>query len=150
MYGDLTTIQTRLSEQMLVILTASASAPGQIDQTVIDRASAEADGLVDFHLRGRYPLPLPDPVPPVLQGWWLDLVVNALYKGRPEAGAVPQSVIDADKTARAMLATLRDGKGELYDQTDTTSTPVPEASGIVAHMPPRYFGGPGGMLEKYR
>lgn len=149
MYGTLDLIKTRLSEQMLIILTASRNFPENIDETVIDRAGAEADGLLDFHLRGRYPLPLPASVPPVLLGWWLDLVVFSLYKGRPEAGAMPDSVIASEKTARAMLKDLRDGKGELYDPTDATAPIVPEASKIVASTPDKIFGGPGGMLERY-
>jgi phage gp36-like protein len=149
MYGTLDLVKTRLSEQMLIILTASKDAPGLIDETVVDRAGAEADALIDFHLRGRYPLPLPDPVPPVLIGWWLDLVVAGLYKGRPESGVMPDSAISAEKTARLMLKDLRDGKGELYDRTDATGPVVVEPSRVMASSSPKIFGGPGGVLERY-
>ncbi len=149
MYGDLDLIKTRLSEQMLIILTASKAVPNAIDETVINRAGAEADGLINFHLRGRYPLPLPEPVPPELLGWWLDLVVNNLYKGRPESGDVPDSVTVADKAARGILKDLREGKGELYDKTDTTGPVVNEPSGTIATAPAKIFSGPGGMLERY-
>ena len=149
MLGSVELIKTRMSEQMLIILTASREVPGQIDETVIERAGAEADGLIFFHLRGRYPLPLPEPHPPELLGWWQDLVVNALYKGRPEAGDVPESVTIANKEARAMLKDIRDGKGELYDKTDTTGPVVTEPSRIEVAAPAKTFGGSGGILERY-
>jgi phage gp36-like protein len=149
MLGTIDLVKTRLSEQMLIILTASRAVPGQIDETVIERAGAEADGLIFFHLRGRYPLPLPEPVPPELFGWWLDLVVNALYKGRPEAGEVPESVLVANKEARAILKDIRDGKGELYDKTDTTGPIVEEPSRIEVSTSAKTFGGSGGLLESY-
>lgn len=149
MYGTLDLIRTRLSERMLIILTAAPGFPNQIDEAVINRAGTEADGLINFHVRGRYPLPLPEPVAPEVLGWWLDLVVNNLFKGRPEAGDVPESVTIADKAARAILKDIRDGKGELYDLTDTTGPAVAEPSRIEVGTPAKEFGGAGGLLERF-
>jgi phage gp36-like protein len=49
----------KFGQQMMLDLTDRASPPaGEIDATVVDRALADADALINGYLKGRYQLPL--------------------------------------------------------------------------------------------
>ncbi|UGA45960.1 DUF1320 domain-containing protein [Bradyrhizobium quebecense] len=87
----------RYGTDMLVDLTDRASPPaGAIDASVVARALADTDAMIDGYLKGRYKLPL-DAAPPTLR----DLAeVIAIYKLHRDTAAdkIRQDYQDALKT----------------------------------------------------
>lgn len=72
----------RFGEEELIQLTDRGNL-GVINATVVSRALADADALINGYLVGRYTLPLATPVPDVLERLACDIARYSLY----EAGA---------------------------------------------------------------
>lgn len=70
----------RYGEPMLVELTDRAEPPtGEIDASVVDRALADTDALIDGFLKGRYQLPLAQ-TPPLVVDLALAIAVYKLHR----------------------------------------------------------------------
>lgn len=92
-----------------LLLLADRDGDGVADVAVIAQAIAEADGIVDLHVRGRYAVPL-SPVDGVIVPIVCDIARRALYGNATE---VPESVSDADKAARELLRQIAKGEVDL-------------------------------------
>lgn len=99
---------TRFGKAQLVLI-ADRDQDGEPDPLVIDGAIADASGVVDMFVRGRYALPL-SPVDPAIAVIVGDLARRNLYG---DATEVPESVLAADKAARRQLELIADGKAQL-------------------------------------
>lgn len=88
-----------------LLLIADRDGDQMPDAAVVDKALADASGIVDLHLRGLYALPL-SPVPPEIVPIVCDLARRMLYGNATE---VPDSVMAADKAARDLLKLMANG-----------------------------------------
>lgn len=99
-YCTLAQLTERYGEPMLIELTDREDPPaGVVDASVVDRALADTDAMIDGYLLGRYVLPLAE-TPPLI----IDLAqMIAVYKLHR---AVAADKITADY--RQAITTLRD------------------------------------------
>lgn len=114
-YAALSDLIARFGELELIQLTDAAT-PGIVDETVVARALADAEALVDGHLGGRYSLPLAT-VPPVLAGAVCDIARARLYKD-----VVPEAVENRHDAALTYLRQLGQGKITLGASPEPAST----------------------------
>jgi phage gp36-like protein len=120
-YSDLTTLQQRMPEQVIIDLTDDQHT-GLVNEDPVDRAIADADTEIDSYLAGRYPVPV-DPASALLQRLSLDLSVEILYGRRPDLD-MPEAVKTAAKNARALLARIAAKDAHLpgVAEADTSGT----------------------------
>ena len=107
MYCTVSDIESRLSPHHLIEL-ADDDNDGAADSPVVEAAIADADSLIDAHLRARYVLPF-DPAPALLRKISADLAVDTLFARRRES-ASPRHAERA-QAARDLLAAI--SRGEL-------------------------------------
>lgn len=89
----------------LVALSDRADPPtGQIDTSVIDKALAGADAQINGYLAGRYALPLSE-TPDLVRDIAVALAIYDLHRYE-----TPELVREKQKTARAQLKDIADGK----------------------------------------
>lgn len=99
-YTTLADLTQRYGDRMIVALTdRGAMATGAVDATVVDKAIAEADAVIDGYLASRYALPV-SPVPALLGDVALAIVIWKLHV------AAPDPKIEADY--KDALKVLRD------------------------------------------
>lgn len=99
-YATLADLTQRYGDRMIVALTdRGAMATGAVDATVVDKAIAEADAVIDGYLASRYALPV-SPVPALLGDVALAIVIWKLHV------AAPDPKIEADY--KDALKVLRD------------------------------------------
>jgi phage gp36-like protein len=75
-------IVEQLDEDILEQLTDDAGA-GDVDDSVVDRAIADADAEVDAYCMGRYTVPL-SPVPAMIRRISVDMAIYHLYSRRSD------------------------------------------------------------------
>lgn len=98
----------RFGQEELVELTDRADPPaGVIDATVVTRALADADALIDGYVAARYDLPLPS-TPALLTNLAADIARHKLYKDDPT-----EAVEAALKAAIALLRDIAAGRARL-------------------------------------
>lgn len=103
-YATLDQLTARYGEGMLVMLTDRGIVPrGVIDDTVVDRALADADAVIDGYLAGRYVLPLAA-VPPLVAQLAAQLTIWNLHVTTPEA-----KITDEKDAAIAQLKDIAKG-----------------------------------------
>ena len=128
-------LESILSDRSLMAL---AGKDGQVDQELLERINADVASEIDGYLRGVYPLPLAEPVDPLLSTICGDVMKFRLYKRRDEK-AMPDTVISMYKLA---LSKLKD----IQLRTIVLAVPVPEgepAAGmgtVKYHTPTQKFG----------
>ncbi len=83
MYCTVNDIEARIDPRHLAEL-ADDNRDGLADTATIEAAIADADALIDTHLRARYAVPF-DPAPDVLRRISCDLALSALFARRREA-----------------------------------------------------------------
>jgi phage gp36-like protein len=101
-------------------LYADRNGDGALDADVLAAVIAEADAVVDLHVRGKYALPL-SPVEPIITSIVCDLARRNLYGNATE---VPDSVMSADKAARDLLKSISKGETLLAAAPPSPSDPV--------------------------
>lgn len=72
----------RFGEEELIQLTDRENL-GVVNATVVSRALADADALINGYLIGRYTLPLATPVPDVLERLACDIARYSLHEFKP-------------------------------------------------------------------
>ena len=123
MYATRQDLVDRFGAAELTQLTDRVNRPAAvIDDTIVDRALADASALIDGYLTARYTLPL-SPVPSSLTRVCCDLARFFLWgKAAEKDGPV-------DRANTAAIAWLRDvGRGTVQ-LVASTGAPAPEASG---------------------
>lgn len=99
---------------------------GSIDAASIARAIDDATAEINSALEGRYSLPLPLPVAPLITRMCCDIARYCLYDK-----AVSQVVRTRYEDAKDLLKRLSAGERQLG--TDTAETPPTETSDLVYH-----------------
>lgn len=101
-------------------LYADRNGDGVADADVLAAAIADATGVVDLHVRGKYSLPL-SPVDPIITSIVCDVARRNLYGNATE---VPESVLKADKDARDLLKSIAKGETTLAAAPASPSDPA--------------------------
>lgn len=100
-YATLDQLTDRYGLAMLVDLTDRAEvATGEVDAAVVARALADADALIDGHLRDRYALPLAA-VPELIGTLAAQIAIWNLHLGEPNA-KIAEDYRQALKTLEAI------------------------------------------------
>lgn len=122
-YTTLADLTARFGDRMIVALTdRGGMATGAIDTTVVDKAIAEADAVIDGYLARRYAIPV-SPLPPLLGDLALAIVIWKLHLGAPD----PK--VEADY--KEALRTLRDiSAGVITLSAAGVTAPEQGASGV--------------------
>jgi phage gp36-like protein len=113
-------IVEKLPEDVLIGLTDDAGI-GAVDDSVVDRAIADADATIDAHCGKRYTVPL-STVPPMIRQVSVDLAIFNLYARRDIDP--PDVRKDKYKEALRFLEKVLGGRIDLG-----AATPVPTNSG---------------------
>lgn len=125
----------RFGEPEILQLTDRLDPPvGAIDDTVLNEALDDADGMVDSYLAGRYALPLAS-VPKILKRYACDIARFFLWKDN--AGeTVRRAYEDAQKFLKAVAS------GSVSLGLDAANQPVAvDAGGVSFNESRREFGG---------
>lgn len=132
MYATSQNLIDRFGQAELVQLTDRAiPATGVIDDTVLNRALADADAEINGYLIGQYQLPLAT-VPANLELLACDIARYKLYDDRATEHV-------AKRYDDAVKYLARVGKGELSLALDATNQPAPAAGGPKVDGPARTF-----------
>lgn len=125
----------RFGEQELLQLTDKADPPaGAINDTVLNGALADADGVIDSHLVARYTLPLAS-VPKILKRYACDIARYFLWED-----SASEPVVRAYKDAIKFLEAVAKGAASLG--IDGANQPVATDGGSVSFNDSRReFGG---------
>ena len=120
-YCALSDLENMVASTLLIELTDDESA-GTVNSARIAQAIADADAVVDGHLRVRYSVPLATPVPALIKKLSADLSLFNLFSRRGAHFELPQWVRDKNKAAMDMLKAMRDGN------MDVGTEPPPASS----------------------
>lgn len=110
MYCTVDDIKGRLPNDQLVAFTADPPIR-EVNLDVVNRAITAACGIIDAHLRNRYPVPLTAPVPDEINGYAVDIAIFDLA-GRKNM-PMNENRRARQKDAMRALEAIRDGKMEL-------------------------------------
>lgn len=117
-YCTLDDIKDHIPEKNIVQLTDDEDL-GVIDQAKVDNAIATADIIIDGYLRGRYALPLSNPVPGLIKTLSVNLAIFHLYSRRLEL-EMPEAMISRYKNALKVLEQIQKGIVTLGIETAET------------------------------
>lgn len=110
MYATLADILEQIAEDVLINLTDDAQL-GTVDETVVDRAIANAAALVNAHCGCRYTVPF-IPVPDLIRMYSVDLAAYNLYSRRTHID-MPEVIADRQKQALAYLRLVQKGEASV-------------------------------------
>jgi phage gp36-like protein len=109
-YSVLADLQSIAEAATLVDLTDDTGT-GVVDAAKVARAIADADSVIDAHLRAHYVVPLAN-APAFVRTLSCDLALFNLFSRRPSLG-IPDTIATRKKDALTHLAAVRDGKLDL-------------------------------------
>jgi len=124
MYATQTDIENRLDPKHLIEL-ADDNNDGTPDAAVIEAAIADADGIIDTHLKSRYAVPL-NPAPAILKKLSADLAVASLFARRRES-ASPHHEARA-KAAVELLGAIARGEILLAEASESSLKGAPDST----------------------
>lgn len=84
-----------------------------IDYDRIEHARADADSIINGYLVGRYPLPLEEPLDPLIIKLSVDLTVVHLFEFAYSKGTMPNTVVWRRINALKVLKDLMNGSAGL-------------------------------------
>ncbi|MDA3832600.1 MAG: DUF1320 domain-containing protein [Spirochaetales bacterium] len=116
-YCDLDDLKEQIPEDELIGLSDDAAA-GIVDESVISRAIADADAVVDAYCQGLYTVPL-TPVPAMIRRVSVDIAIYNLYSRRGDSA--PDIRQDRYKEAVRFLEKVAAGKIGLGVTTPASS-----------------------------
>lgn len=119
-------------------LLALAGKNGQADEALLERINADACAEIDGYLRGVYPLPLQDPVDPLLSTVCGDVMKFRLYKRRDEKN-IPDTVISMYKLAVSKLKDIQ-LRTIILDVSVPEGEPDQGMGTVQYHTPSQKFG----------
>ena len=103
-----------------LLLIADRDGDAAIDGAVIARAIADADSIIDLHVRGRYAVPL-SPVPTEILAVSCAIARYKLYENGNDA---PEVAKEGFKSAMALLKCIADGSAVLTSAPASSSDPA--------------------------
>lgn len=124
-YCTLANIKDVIPEAFLIQLTNDAGGAA-IDQTRIDKAILDADEVIKGYLRSRYPVPLEEPIPGLINKISTDISIFNLYSRRPELDT-PENVVTRYKDAITMLKDIQKG---IISLGSADEEPLPDTVGV--------------------
>lgn len=104
-YCTVNDLKTRFSEKLIAELSSDHSG-NSVDSDVVEALIADADAVIDMHLRARYTLPFAS-TPQVILRISCDLVMHSLYARR--SNETPEDIIEAQQRAMEMLKQIQSG-----------------------------------------
>jgi phage gp36-like protein len=113
-----------LDEKRLAELTDSVSAPGVVDEGVIETEQKSATSIIDGYLFARYSLPLTPSAPPIMAPIELAIWRYRLYARRPEMEP-PKEIADEYKWAMDLLKEIASGDFLLAAEEAAVGTASP-------------------------
>lgn len=111
-YSALADLQAAVEAALLVQWTDDAAA-GVVDSAKVSRAIADADAVIDAHLRAHYSVPLASPIPALVRMLSVDLALHQLCGRRAPHFEMPEWLRDKRKEALALLGKIRSGDLDL-------------------------------------
>ena len=137
MYCDQQDLEERISESTLIALTDDAGV-GDVDVDVVAEAIADAEAIIDAHLRERYTVPLVS-VPKLIKSICSDLAIYNLHARRYSLD-MSESMKQRYKTSIAMLEKIASGRIHLPDVDAANGPDVPDRVRVIKTADDRYFG----------
>ncbi|MBU1564227.1 MAG: DUF1320 domain-containing protein [Proteobacteria bacterium] len=110
MYASLADILEQVPEDVLIALTDDEES-GEVVETVVDRAIANAMALIDAHCGDRYAVPF-NPVPDLVRLYAVDLAAYNLYSRRTHV-PMPEVTAERQKQALAFLRLVQKGEASV-------------------------------------
>lgn len=110
MYATLADILEQMAEAELIALTDDAGLDA-VDETVVDRAIANAVTVIDAHCGDRYTVPF-SPVPDLVRMYAVDLAAYNLYSRRTHV-PVPEVITERQRQALAFLRLVQKGEASV-------------------------------------
>ena len=108
MYATLADILEQVDQETLIALTDDALA-GAVDESVVERAIANGDAVIDSACRDRYDIPFSAPVPDLVRLYSVDLAVYNLYSRRPQV-EMPEVIGERHQYVLDRLRLVEQGK----------------------------------------
>lgn len=124
-YCTLDDLLLKIPAKTLAQLTNDAPPFTEPNAAVVDSAVADAEEIINGHLRSRYELPLKE-VPTVVRNIAVSLARHELYARRPEGkDDLPPAVVRSYKASMEMLASIQKGSMTILVQTTQAAQPEP-------------------------
>jgi len=133
-YCTVTDIQDQIEESQLIQLTDDEGA-GEVAESRVLKAIADADEEINGYVGSRYPVPL-SPVPPVVRKLSVDIALYNLYARRDQC---PDARKDRYKNAIAFLNQIALGRPSLGVSDPDGNPPVSDAPEMSGENPRRTF-----------
>lgn len=111
-YSSQTDLTTEIAEATVRELTDDSNT-GAIDSDKVARAIANADAVIDAHVRVHYSVPIAPPIPALIRKLSIDLATFNLYSRRAALFDIPNWIDTRQKDAMRMLEKIREGKMDL-------------------------------------
>jgi phage gp36-like protein len=106
-YSTITDLKNYLPESVLLQLTDDNNTD-DIDSEKIDNCIKRADDLIDGYVNGRYTVPIPAPVPGLIEDLSTKLAVYFLFK-RSLIQTMPETITDDYKFCMEQLKAIQRG-----------------------------------------
>ena len=119
MYATLADILEQVDQETLIALTDDEQA-GAVDETVVDRAIANGEAVINAHCGDRYKVPFALPAPDLVRLMTVDLAVYNLYSRRPHID-MPEVIGERQKQVFAHLRLVQKGEASVGIAPDKTT-----------------------------
>jgi phage gp36-like protein len=120
-YAAQSDLATRYGERELVLVTDKSTPPtGLVDATVVARALADADALIDSFLGTRYAVPISEPAPAVIVSVACQIARYRLHEDRPT-----EPIRAAYEDAIRWLERVSQGRANVPGLTEPTTSVDP-------------------------
>ena len=119
MYATIDDLKQHMAENQIADLSDDSVPAAEMDAALVEHLLADASGIVDGWLAGRYAVPLAPPAPAMVRVATLDIARQMLFARR--LGEVPAAVDSAYKRTIAWLQAVARGTVRLDGVTATPS-----------------------------
>ena len=134
-YCTIDDVREQIEERMLIQLTDDTDA-GVIDESVVERAIADADAEIDGYVGSRHTVPL-DPTPGAIRKLSVDLAIYNLYARRSDS--TPEIREKRYDAAVKFLEQVAKGTISMGMQDPEGSPPSSDAPEMSSSNPDRTF-----------
>lgn len=115
MYHTIDDLKLQITEKALIELSDDTDS-GELDEDalrVIERIGLSAANIIHGYFTGRYPIPLPQPIPGVVTEISVSLTLWGLYRRRMTA-EMPEAIVKERANALSFLEHVQQNKISLY------------------------------------
>ncbi|MDA3844622.1 MAG: DUF1320 family protein [Candidatus Kapabacteria bacterium] len=107
-YSDIDDLRKEINEDDLARLTGDIDGL-TVNETRVTAASEKAFDVINTYLRGRFTVPLIEPIDPIIKSISIDLTFAYLYEEAYATGSVPSTIVWRKIMTLKMLKDLRSG-----------------------------------------